>query len=199
MTLRLFYDYFTTIPAGTLRLLLALISYRAKARKELRRKPPMVPRRSPAPAPCRWTAPPGGGCQTASCRAWEASRPRRADPVQVKTLTAQQARRVCTADSVSALASDPHTVGVDPPPLAWSALLYIPYYNRRSVLTCAASRRGGGIWYWLSVSGCLQALQRGAGGIIAAFVGLVSWAVERVQSQEKPLQSPVRCFAVWVV
>ena len=48
MTLRLFHDYFvgetttipepvTTIPAGTLRLLLALIGYRAKARKELRR------------------------------------------------------------------------------------------------------------------------------------------------------------------
>ena len=31
------------------------------------------------------------------------------------------------------------------------------------------------------------ALQRGTGGIIAACVGLVSWAVERVQSQEKPL------------
>ena len=48
----------TTIPAGTLRLLLTSISYRAKARKELRRKPPMVPRRPPRP--CRWTAPPGG-------------------------------------------------------------------------------------------------------------------------------------------
>ena len=47
-TLRLFYDYFigetttileavTTIPAGTLRLLLTSISYRAKARKEIRR------------------------------------------------------------------------------------------------------------------------------------------------------------------
>lgn len=38
----------TTIPAGTLRLLLTSISYRAEARKELRRKPPMVPRRSAA-------------------------------------------------------------------------------------------------------------------------------------------------------
>ena len=37
----------TTISAGTLRLLLTSISYRAKARKELRRKPPMVPRRPP--------------------------------------------------------------------------------------------------------------------------------------------------------
>ena len=47
----------TTIPAGTLRLLLDLISYRAKARKELRRKPPIVPRRPPRS--CCWTAPPG--------------------------------------------------------------------------------------------------------------------------------------------
>nr|DAN21064.1 MAG TPA: hypothetical protein [Caudoviricetes sp.] len=52
----------TTIPAGTLRLLLISISYRAKARKEMRRKPPMVPRRPPRP--CYWTAPPGRGCQT---------------------------------------------------------------------------------------------------------------------------------------
>ena len=47
-TLRLFHDYFigetttisepvTTIPAGTLRLLLTSIGYRAKARKEMRR------------------------------------------------------------------------------------------------------------------------------------------------------------------
>nr|DAK96111.1 MAG TPA: hypothetical protein [Caudoviricetes sp.] len=50
------YDYW-------LRLLLTSISYRAKARKEIRREPPMVPRRPPCP--CRWTAPPGGGCQTA--------------------------------------------------------------------------------------------------------------------------------------
>lgn len=65
MTLRLFHDYFigetTTIPAGTLRLLLTSISYRAKARKEMRREPPMVPRRPPRP--CCWTAPPGGWCQ----------------------------------------------------------------------------------------------------------------------------------------
>lgn len=45
-------------------------------------------------------------------------------------------------------------------------------------------RRG---WYLLSTSGRVCALQRGTGGIIAAFVGLVSWAVEWVQSQEKPL------------
>ena len=109
-TLRLFYDYFigetTTISAGTLRLLLTSIGYRAKARKELRREPPMVPRRPPRL--CRWTAPPGGVY--------------RADPVQVETLTPQRVRRVCTADSVSALASDLRTVGVDPAGLAWSVI-----------------------------------------------------------------------------
>lgn len=107
--------------------------------------------------------------------------------MQVETLTPQQVRRVCTADSVSALASDPHTVGADPAGLAWSALPYIPYYNRRAVLPCTASRRGGGIWYLLRASGRVYALQRGAGGIIAACAGLVSRAVEWVQSQEKPL------------
>nr|DAX23026.1 MAG TPA: hypothetical protein [Caudoviricetes sp.] len=50
----------TTIPTGTLRLLLTSISYRAKARKEIRREPPVVPRRPPRS--CRWTAPPGVGC-----------------------------------------------------------------------------------------------------------------------------------------
>nr|DAL35405.1 MAG TPA_asm: hypothetical protein [Caudoviricetes sp.] len=89
--------------------------------------------------------------------------------MQVETLTPQQVRRVCIADTLSALASDAHTVGADPPPLAWSAICcvvwhgsitgrspapsYIPYYNRRPVLTCAASRRGGGIWYRWSASG----------------------------------------------
>lgn len=37
-------------------------------------------------------------------------------------LTPQRVRRVCTTDSVSALASDPHTVGADPPGLLWSAI-----------------------------------------------------------------------------
>ena len=45
------------------------------------------------------------------------------------------------------------------------------------MLTCAASRRGGGIWYRWSASGRVYALQRGAGGIISACVGLVSWTV----------------------
>ena len=63
------------------------------------------------------------------------------------------------------------------------------------MLACAASRRGVGIWYMLEALRRCDTLQRGAGGIIAACVGLVSWAVEWGKSQEKPLQSPVRCFA----
>ena len=152
----------TTIPARTLRLLLTSISYRAKARKELRRKPPMVPRRPPLDCP------PGGGCQNAS---------RRADPEQVETLTPQQVRRVCTADSVSALANDPHTVGADPAGLAWSV----------AVLTCAASGRDGGIWYVLDALRRCDTLQRGADSVISAFVGLVLWAAECVKPQEKHL------------
>ena len=70
MTLRLFHDYqpgeVTTIPAGTLRLLLTSIGYRAKARKEIRRKPPMVPRRPPRP--CCWTALPGELCRAEPLR-----------------------------------------------------------------------------------------------------------------------------------
>nr|DAF16053.1 MAG TPA: hypothetical protein [Caudoviricetes sp.] len=38
----------TTVRKKTLRLLLILIGYRAKARKEMRRQPSRVPR------PCRW-------------------------------------------------------------------------------------------------------------------------------------------------
>nr|DAE53506.1 MAG TPA: hypothetical protein [Caudoviricetes sp.] len=64
---------------------------------------------------------------------------------------------------------------------------YIPYYNRRPVLSCAASGRDGGIWYRLSVSGRWQVLQRGASGIIAACVGLLFAAVECVKLQEAPL------------
>lgn len=117
----------TTIPAGTLRLLLTSIGYRAKARKELRRELPMVPR---------------------CCR--------RADPVQVETLTPQQVRRVCTADSVSALASDPHTVGDDPAGLAWSAICCTGWHG---------SITGDGLlpFIYLIIIG-----------------GLVSWAVEQV-------------------
>ena len=121
----------TTIPAGTLRLLLDLISYRAKARKELRRKPPIVPRRPPRS--CCWTAPPGKWCQPVrydrlhGARSPAAGRGkhrdcRRANPVQVKTLTSQRVRRVCTAGSVSSLASNPRTAGADHAGLAWSAI-----------------------------------------------------------------------------
>lgn len=48
-------------------------------------------------------------------------------------------------------------------------------------------RRGVGIWYALEVLRRCDTLQRGAGGIIAACIGLVSWAVEWVKSQETPL------------
>ena len=78
-------------------------------------------------------------CQSHRRRAWEVSRRRRADPVQVETLTPQQVRRVCTADSVSALANDPKMVRADSAGLAWYA----------AVLTCAVSGRDGGIWYAL--------------------------------------------------
>jgi hypothetical protein len=68
MTLRLFHDYppgeATTIPeavaiisAGTLRLLLTSIGYRAKARKEMRRQAANGSARPPRS--CCWTAPPG--------------------------------------------------------------------------------------------------------------------------------------------
>lgn len=85
----------------------------------------MVPRRPPRPAAGLTRRVEGARltrCQIASRRTWETSRPRRADPVQVETLTSQQVRQVCTTDSVSALASDPQTVGADPAGLAWSAI-----------------------------------------------------------------------------
>lgn len=49
----------TTISAGTLRLLFALIGYRAKARKEMRREPPVVPRRTPLDCPAGLRVPAG--------------------------------------------------------------------------------------------------------------------------------------------
>ena len=88
----------------------------------------------------------------------------------------------------------------DPAGLAWSAMCctvwhgsitglhpYIHYYNRAAVLSYTASGRGDGIWYALEVLRRCDVLQRGACDIIAAFVGLVLWAVERAQLQEKPL------------
>ena len=89
----------------------------------------------------------------------------------METLTPQQVRRVCTADSVSALVSDPQTAGAAPP--GWHGLRYA------------------------ALSGMDP--YKGAGGIIAACVGLVFAAVEWHISQDTPLQSPVRCFMVWVV
>lgn len=142
----------TTIPAGTLRLLLTSISYRAKARKEMRREPPMVPRRPPRS--CCWTARRVEGARPQAAGRGKYRDRRRADRVQVETLTPQQVRRVCTADSVSALVSDLQTAGADPAGLAWSAVYctvwhgsitgaplhpYIPYYNRAAVLTCTTS------------------------------------------------------------
>lgn len=179
----------TTIPAGTFRLLLTSISYRAKARKEMRREPPMVPRRPPRS--CCWTARRVEGARPQAAGRGKYRDRRRADRVQVETLTPQQVRRVCTADSVSALVSDLQTAGADPAGLAWSVICctvwhrsitgvrpYIHYYNGAAVLTCTAPRRGGGIWYRCGASGRFDTLQRGAGGIIAACVGLVSRVAE---------------------
>lgn len=93
----------TTIPAGTLRLLLTSISYRAKARKEMRRKPPMVPRS------CCWTAPPG-----------------------------------------TALASDPHTAGVDPAAAGMVCpLIYLIIIGGCADLCSVPAWR----WYLVSVEG----------------------------------------------
>ena len=60
-------------------------------------------------------------------------------------------------------------------------------------------RRVVGIWYVLEVLRRCDTLKRGAGGIIAACVGLVSAAVECDKSQEKRLQSPVRGFTALAV
>ena len=50
---------------------------------------------------------------------------------------------------------------------------YIHYYNRAAVLACIASGVVSGIWYVLEVLRRCDTLQRGAGGIIAACIGLV--------------------------
>ena len=102
---------------------------------------------------------------------------RRADHVQVETLTPQQVRRVCTADSVSALVSDPQTAGADSAGLAWYAGCADLY----------GVRRGAGIWYRCMLYRRCYTLQRGADSVISAFVGLVSATVELGKSQEKRL------------
>lgn len=68
----------------------------------------------------------------------------RDDTAQAEALTPQQMRRVCTADSVSALASNPQTAGADPAGLAWSAM-------------CCA------LIYLIIIGGCadLHSVQRG--------------------------------------
>ena len=66
-------------------------------------------------------------------------------------------------------------------------------------MSCTASGRDGGIWYVLEVLRRCDVLQRGAGGIMAACVGLLFAAVEWGKSQEKSLQIRVRCFAECVV
>ena len=59
---------------------------------------------------------------------------------------------------------------------------------------CTASRRGGGIWYRLSASGRCDTFQRGAGGTIAACVGLVSWTMEWVKTSGKAPVKPCALF-----
>ena len=76
---------------------------------------------------------------------------------------------------------------------------YIHYYNRAAALTCTAPGVAMVLWYALEALRRCDTLQRGAGGIIVDCAGLVSAAVEWGKSQEMPLQSPVRCFAVWAV
>ena len=74
-------------------------------------------------------------------------------------------------------------------PPGWRGLRssYIPYYNRAVVLTCTASGASVVSGIGAGASGRCDTLQRGAGGIITVCAGLVFAAVERVQSQEKPL------------
>lgn len=76
MVVRRLYDYSTTIRREKLRLLQKLLrlfqpercdycspllAIGRKPEKRCGGKPPVVPRRPPRP--CRWTAPPGGGCR----------------------------------------------------------------------------------------------------------------------------------------
>lgn len=121
MTLRLFYDYLsgetTTIPAGTLRLLLTSIGYRAKARKEIRREPPMVPRRPPRL--CRWT-----DCRVEGAR------------LQAAGLAPHQVRRVQHLPAIRGQQKQTPPGGHG---LRYAAPSYIPYYNRAAVLACTAS------------------------------------------------------------
>ena len=88
--------------------------------------------------------------------------------------------------------------GMDPRQCRTHAPL-LPYYNRAAVLACAASGVAVVFGIGCGASGRWQTLQRGAGGIIAVCVGLVSAVLGWGKSQENPMQSPVCCFAAWVV
>ena len=75
--------YATTIRRERLRLLLTSVSYRAKARKEMRREPPMVPRRLPCQGKtscqaCTWPSRSRSRCQ-------EEQTPRQASTCQRST------------------------------------------------------------------------------------------------------------------
>lgn len=113
-------------------------------------------------------------------------------------------RCALTADTLSALASDPHTVGADSAGLAWSAICCTVWHGSitgRGAHCCTliypiiiggcaelhSVRHSGCIWYVLEVLRRCDTLQRGAGGIIAACVGLVSATVEWGKLQEKRL------------
>ena len=104
-TLRLFYDYFigetTTIGYDYSRNCYDYSSRNAATIADLYWLSGESPKKAAARA-ANGSAPPAAGRRKHRNR-------RRADPVQVETLTPQQVRRVCTADSVSALASDSHT------------------------------------------------------------------------------------------
>lgn len=64
---------------------------------------------------------------------------------------------------------------------------YIPYYNRAAALAYTASGVASGIWYALEVLRRCDTLQRGAGGVISAFAGLVLYAVKWVKLPETHL------------
>ena len=71
-----------------------------------------------------------------------------------------------------------------PRPCRWAGMVcdmlrpYIHYYNRRYALTCTASGAALVSGMCCRPSGRCDTFQRGAGGIIAACVVLVSAAVE---------------------
>lgn len=90
----------------------------------------------------------------------------------------------------AALASDSQAAGADPAGLAWfaicCALIYLIIIGR----LCRVAQRPGVtlvFGYALEVLRRCDMLQRGAGGVISAFAGLVLWTVKWGKSQEKPL------------